>query len=98
MADGGLTVNIDETLAARIRAAAEAAGVSPDALVSEMVARQLFSDADYDWDDDRDPAIDYQIAEAAARDGDLTPVGEVVSWMRSWFPSDEGHRADDTAP
>jgi predicted transcriptional regulator len=89
MADGGMTVNIDEALAARVRAAAKAAGVSVETLVAEMLARQLFSYGDYDWDADLNPQVDLEVAEAAERDGDFVPSDEAVRWMRSWFSTDE---------
>jgi predicted transcriptional regulator len=89
MADGGLKIEIDSALAERVRAAAEAIGVTPDVFVSELIARELLDYGSFDWDADLDPAIDRQIAEDAVRTGDLVPAEEVVRWMRSWFTVDE---------
>jgi len=84
MADGGLTVQIDEHLAADVKAAAEAMGVSVDFYVRKTLACR-----GRDWSNDPDPAIDEAIADEAWRTGNSVPLGEVVAWMRSWFTDSE---------
>ena len=44
MAGGGLTITLDEALAARIRAAAKAAGLSVEAFVRQALERALDAD------------------------------------------------------
>jgi len=84
MADGGLTVQIDDDLAADVKAAAEAMGVSVDFYVRKTLACR-----GRDWSNDPDPAIDEAIADEAAHTGDLVPAEDVVAWMRSWFTDRE---------
>ncbi len=87
MADGALTIEIQEPLAERLASAAASQGVAVETFVRNALASHL--DRDPDWNDDPDPAIDEAIAEAAERTGDLVPAKEVAAWMRSWFKPDE---------
>jgi predicted transcriptional regulator len=87
MADGALTIEIQEPLAERLASAAASKGVAVETFVRDALARHL--DGDLGWNDDPDPAIDDAIAQAAERSGDVVPAKEVVAWMRSWFKPDE---------
>jgi hypothetical protein len=44
MADGGLTIELNETLGARLREAAEAVGRSPEDYASDLIAQGLADD------------------------------------------------------
>jgi predicted transcriptional regulator len=87
MADGGLSVRIDEDLADELRAAAEARGVPIETYVRDAVARRLFSDIE--WLDDPDPRIDERIIDEAVRRGTLIPWDEMRPWVESWGKPDE---------
>ncbi len=92
MADGALTIEIDEALAERLASAAASKGVDVDRFVRDALASHLDSTSSTSiggWNDDPDPAIDEAIAQEAERTGDLVPANEVVAWMRSWFTPDE---------
>jgi predicted transcriptional regulator len=54
MADGGLTIELNEALAERVRALAEASGTTAEALVCEAV-----SDYVDDWSQTLDPLAGY---------------------------------------
>ena len=49
MADGALTLSLDDDLARRIAAAAEKAGVSPETLAVSLLDQQLFDHDRFDW-------------------------------------------------
>jgi hypothetical protein len=51
MADGALTLSLDDDLARRIAAAAEKAGVSPETLAVSLLDQQLFDYDRFDWRD-----------------------------------------------
>jgi predicted transcriptional regulator len=87
MADGALTIEIDEPLAERLASAAASKGVAVETFVRDALASHL--DQDWVWNDDPDPAVDEAIAQEAKRTGDLVPANEVVAWMRSWFTPNE---------
>ncbi len=53
-------ISLDPTLAARLAAAAEASGRTPEAMASEAIESFL------DWDDDFRVAVDRGVAEAEA--------------------------------
>jgi predicted transcriptional regulator len=76
MADGGLTLKIDEELAERLKVAAEAAGESVDDYARH--ALEAFAEAPADWEE-----ID-RIAEETVAKGDGIPWEEVKAWMQSW--------------
>jgi predicted transcriptional regulator len=87
MADGALTIELEDDLADQVKNAAAARGVSfamffRDALANHLVGEMI-------WTDDPDPAIDADIAEEASRTGECGPVDDVVAWMRSWFTPGE---------
>ena len=75
MADGDVTLRIDEALADRLRLAAEAAGQSLEAYARQ--ALEAFSNAD-DWDE-----VDRICDETIAR-GDGVPLDEVRPWLKGW--------------
>jgi hypothetical protein len=71
MADDGFTVRIDDELAGDVRAAAAAKGVPVEMFVRDVLADHL--QADMEWSDDPDPAIDERIARDTLRRGDGIP-------------------------
>jgi plasmid stability protein len=77
MADGGMTLTIDEALAERLKARAEAAGQS----VEDFARRLLEEDAAI-WDE-----VD-AICDATIANGDGVPLEELEPWMRGWGKSD----------
>lgn len=56
MADGSLTISLDDETAEQLKAAAEAAGVSPEAYVRQAVVRRL----EEDWAEDLRRAAEYE--------------------------------------
>jgi predicted transcriptional regulator len=87
MADGGLTVQIDDDIADDVKAAALALGVPVDVYVRDAVAHRLLRDDQ--WSDDPDPRIDERIIEQALARGDTIPWSEVRPWVESWGKPDE---------
>jgi hypothetical protein len=83
MADG-FQIDIDGDLAARLKARADEAGLSPADLARELLEQRLLADA-YEWEEeiDPDPAIDERIAEETLRKGDGVPLEEALSGFRS---------------
>ena len=77
MADGGLTLQIDEALAERLKARAEAAGQS----VEDFALRLLEEDAAI-WDE-----VD-AICDATIANDDGIPLEDLEPWMRGWGKSD----------
>jgi hypothetical protein len=77
MADGGLTLQIDEALAERLKARAEAVGQS----VEDFALRLLEEDAAI-WDE-----VD-AICDATIANDDGIPLEDLESWMRGWGKSD----------
>ncbi|HEY2710640.1 MAG TPA: ribbon-helix-helix protein, CopG family [Caulobacteraceae bacterium] len=82
MADGGLSVQIDDDLADEVRAAAAASGVPVEVFVRDAVAHRL--SAAIDWSDDPDPRIDERIIDEALSRGDTIPWDEIRPWVESW--------------
>jgi predicted transcriptional regulator len=82
MADGGLTLQIDEDLAESVRAAAAKKGIPVEMFVRDALAFHVF--ADIEWSNDPDPVIDQRIAEEALRTGRTIPWEEIEPWLRSW--------------
>ena len=81
MADGGMTIQIDEPLATVLRAEAGAAGISVDDYVRDL----LTSPAGGPFDDGgRDPAIDVRIAEAALATGAYVTLEEFEQRMKDF--------------
>jgi predicted transcriptional regulator len=76
MADGGLTLNIDEALAERLKVAAKAAGESIDDYARH--ALEAFAETPAEWEE-----ID-RIANEAEAKGDDVPWEDVKEWMQSW--------------
>jgi hypothetical protein len=60
MADGGLTLEIDEEFAQSVRAAAERKDLPVETFVRDALAFHIF--ADVEWSDGPDWAIDQRIA------------------------------------
>jgi len=87
MADGGLTIELDEELAESVRAAAAAKGVAFDMFVRDALEAHIF--AGLEWSDDPDWAIDEKILEHAIRTGDTMPWEEIEPWVRSWGTPNE---------
>ena len=79
MADGGLTLQIDEALAERLRLAAKAAGESVEAYA--LQALEAFGDSG-DWGD-----VERIVDETLAR-GDGVALNDVRPWLRSWGKPD----------
>lgn len=77
MADGGLTLQIDEALAERLKARAEAVGQS----VEDFALRLLEEDAAI-WDE-----VD-AICDATIANDDGIPLEDLEPWMRGWGKSD----------
>lgn len=77
MADGEITLKIDEALAERLRARAAAAGRS----VEDFALRLLEEDAAI-WEE-----VD-AICDATIANDDGIPLEELESWMRGWGKSD----------
>lgn len=74
MADGGMTIQIDEALADRLRGEAKAAGMPVDDYVLDILASGP-PIIDRAWIDP-DPAIDRRIAEEALASGDYVSLEE----------------------
>ena len=87
MADGGLTLAIDEELAESVRAAAAKKGIPVERFVRDALAHHIY--AEMEWSDDPDPAIDQLIADEAIRSGQTIPWQEVEPWLRSLGKPDE---------
>ena len=87
MADDGLSIKLDEDLAAEVRAAAAASGVPVETYVRDAVARKLL--AETEWSDDPDPRIDERIINEALLRGDTIPWSEIRPWVESWGKPDE---------
>ncbi|KRA66375.1 hypothetical protein ASD79_03620 [Caulobacter sp. Root655] len=77
MADGEITLKIDEALAERLKARAEAVGQS----VEDFALRLLEEDAAI-WQE-----VD-AICDATIANDDGIPLEELESWMRGWGTSD----------
>ncbi len=87
MADGGLTLKIDQALAESLRARAEAVGQSVEdyaysVLEHGFVERPGFEDNEAHWKDVR------RIADETLRDGGI-PLEDVERWVASWDTDDE---------
>jgi hypothetical protein len=87
MADGGMTLEIDEALAESLRARAKAAGQSVEeyaytVLESAFVERPGFTDNPAHWEEVR------RIADETLRDGGI-PLEEVERWVESWDTENE---------
>ena len=79
MADGGITLQIGEDLAERLKARAEAAGESLETFA--VHALEAVADPP-DWDEiERD-------CEDTVERGDGIPLEEVAPWLRGWGKSD----------
>ena len=76
MADGGLTLKIDDDLAERLKAAAEAAGESIDSYARHVL--EAAADPETDWEE-----ID-RIAEETVAKGNGIPWEDVKEWMQNW--------------
>jgi len=73
MADGGLTINVDEALAERLRVVAEAAGES----VQNFALQALRAAADEDW------AEDYARVAAYETTGKSISAAEFITELRA---------------
>ncbi|ATQ43029.1 hypothetical protein [Caulobacter mirabilis] len=73
MADGSLTIPLDELTAEQLKAAAEAAGETPEAYVRRAVARSL----EEDWAEDLRRAAEYE------RTGESLSVDEAFDLLRT---------------
>ena len=87
MADGGMTLQIDEALAESLRVRAEAAGQSVEdyayrVLEEGFVERPGFEDSPAHWKDVR------RIADETLRDGGI-PLEDVEHWVASWDTDNE---------
>jgi len=80
MADGDLTLKIDQALAERLKAAADAAGESLDDYVRH--ALEVFGAGD--WDE-----ID-RICDQTVAEGDGVPFEGLRPWLRSWGKASGG--------
>ena len=78
MADGGMTLQIDEALAERLKARAEAVGQSVEAFALHLLEKE---DAAI-WEE-----VD-AICDATIANDDGIPLEELESWMRGWGKSD----------
>ncbi|MDB5429161.1 MAG: hypothetical protein JWP35_277 [Caulobacter sp.] len=85
MADGGMTLNIDEALAAKLKAAAASAGESVEDYARH--ALEVFADEQRDGVDPYDPAYLRaleKIAQDTVDQGTGVPLAEVRRWVESW--------------
>lgn len=73
MADGGLKIEIDDALAARLRVVAEAAGES----VQDFALHALRAAADEDWAEDYARVAAYEVT------GKSIPAGEFMAEFRA---------------
>ena len=87
MADGGLSIELDDELADSVRAAAAKKGIPVEMFIRDALTHHMF--AEVEWSDDPDWAIDQQIAEEALRTGEATPWEDVKAWLLSWGTPDE---------
>ncbi len=80
MADGGMTLTIDETLAQRLRDAAQSAGESVETYARQ--ALEAFAEGDVDWDE-IDGICDQTNAKA-----DGLPLEAITPWLNGWGKPD----------
>ncbi len=95
MADGAVSIELDDSLAARLKRAAKAAGMSEDAYARQVLEQRLFNYRDYSWPAgfDPDPAVDEAIAEQSLRDGDALEWSEVEDRLRTRLRDALNHSA-----
>ena len=84
MADGGLTLTIDETLAQRLREAADSAGQSVEAYARQ--ALEAFADDTADWDE-----ID-RICDETITKADGLALETITPWLEGWGRTDGAPR------
>ena len=75
MADGEITLKLEPKTADRLRAGAEALGVTVEDLAAELLEQHFFDYDDYDWGDDDPRARRDELAE----DGPTYPLEEVLA-------------------
>jgi predicted transcriptional regulator len=85
MADGGATIQIDETLKKRLEAAAETAGQPLHAYVHDVL-ETLVAEYEADWDE-----VDRICDETIAK-GDGIPFEELRPWLSGWGKPDRPPR------
>ena len=78
MADGGMTLQIDEALAERLKARAEAVGQSVEAFALHLLEKEDAAT----WEE-----VD-AICDATIANDDGIPLEELEAWMRGWGKSD----------
>jgi len=86
MADGAITLELDDWLSERLKRGAKAAGMTEAEFARFVLEQHLFNYRDYEWIGD-DPATPVDPAEMAAEDG--VPWEDVSRWMRSWGKPEE---------
>ena len=88
MADGEITLKLDEETARRLREEAETRGLTPEALGAQLIAEDL-SDLDVQLPGVHDadlPGVeeDLRILEEFDRTREGVPWEEVREWMKTW--------------
>lgn len=78
MADGGLTLKLDDDLARKIERAAAAAGLTEEDFATHLIEQNLFDYDDYDWGGD-DPR---RVAISADEGGETCSLEEVMAEFR----------------
>jgi predicted transcriptional regulator len=84
MADGGMTLNIDEALTQRLRDAAQSAGQSVEVYARQ--ALEAFADDAVDWEE-----IDRICDETIAK-GDGLSLEAITPWLDGWGKTDGAPR------
>ena len=87
MADGDVTIRIEQALVESAKAAAASRGVGLDDFVREAIAEHIRSEAE--MSDDADPRIDELIAREAARTGATMRWADIEPWVRAWGSKEE---------
>jgi len=87
MADGEITLKIDQALAERLKARADATGQSIEAVAVESLdlifgPDRGFGDSEADWDDIQ------RIVDQTEREGGI-PLEDVERWVASWDTGNE---------
>jgi len=84
MADGGMTLSIDEALTQKLRDAAQSAGESLESYARQ--ALEAFADDAVDWDE-----ID-RICDATIANEDGLPLETLAPWLDGWGKPDGAPR------
>ncbi len=85
MADDGVTIRIEESVAERLRAAADAAGEGFDQYVARML-QAVVEEQQAHWDDVE------RICDETLANADGIPFEEISPWLKGWGRQDGTRR------